>query len=452
MVIHIKPSVGHEEFRDYLEKLFAVTIDDIRVIIKEFHTEMQKGLSGYKSSLKMIPTFVDRPKGTEKGKFIALDLGGTNFRVLELELDGKGGSRILSVNRYVIKEKTMHGSGEELFDFIAESVKSFMEENNISTGRKSELAFTFSFPVKQTNIAAGTLIVWTKGFTAMGVEGEDVIMFLNGALKRQGVTNVEVVALTNDTVGTLAAKSYNVPSCDVGVILGTGTNACYPEKVANIIKWRGVSQKGNMIINIEWGNFDKLPVTVYDKNLDQASPNPGKQKLEKLVSGMYLGEILRLLVCDLINRDLIFFDNTSNAFFKQDAIGTEHMSLIEGDSSANFADVEEFLVELGVTNITLYSKKLLRRLCELVSSRSARISASSIAAVVSWMDPELKNRHTIGIDGSLFELYPGFKSMMEDVFVELFKEKSKNITLELTKDGSGKGAAIIAAVAAQSEK
>jgi hypothetical protein len=28
-----------------------------------------------------------------------------------------------------------------------------------------QLGFTFSFPVKQTSIASGTLIKWTKGFT-----------------------------------------------------------------------------------------------------------------------------------------------------------------------------------------------------------------------------------------------------------------------------------------------
>lgn len=32
------------------------------------------------------------------------------------------------------------------------------------------LGFTFSFPVNQTAINAGTLITWTKGFSASGVE------------------------------------------------------------------------------------------------------------------------------------------------------------------------------------------------------------------------------------------------------------------------------------------
>jgi len=34
-----------------------------------------------------------------------------------------------------------------------------------SPGRQRELGFTFSFPVRQTSIASGNLIKWTKGFS-----------------------------------------------------------------------------------------------------------------------------------------------------------------------------------------------------------------------------------------------------------------------------------------------
>ncbi len=453
MTMKSRTAMGSNEFVKYLEKIFAVTTDEIKVIIKDFHSEMQKGLSGFESSLKMIPSFTDKAKGTEKGKFIALDLGGTNFRVIAVELDGKGGSTIAAVNKYVIDKKYMEGTGEELFGFIATCIKGFIEGNKISTEKKLELAFTFSFPVDQTNIAAGKLLQWTKGFIASGVEGEDIVVLLNEALKKIGINNLKVAALVNDTVGTLVAKSYAEPSCDVGVILGTGTNACYPEKLVNIKKWRGMPPKGNMIINMEWGNFDKLFVTPYDKDVDAASPNPGSQRLEKMVSGMFLGEILRVLVRDLIKRDLIFEDESAvNAFHKHSSLKTENMSLIEADVSDNLGEVEAFLAKSGIKNISIESKSLLKHVSKLISGRSAKLSAAAIAAVVLWMDPELKVKHTIGIDGSLFEKYPGFKEMMEEVFEDLFKKKAKNIVCEHARDGSGVGAAIIAAIAASTEK
>jgi len=43
-----------------------------------------------KASVKCFPTYVRQlPSGNEKGKFLALDLGGTNFRVVVIDIDGK---------------------------------------------------------------------------------------------------------------------------------------------------------------------------------------------------------------------------------------------------------------------------------------------------------------------------------------------------------------------------
>ena len=450
----IKPSpLAFDEFIAYIEKLFKVTMTDIKVIMADFHAEMQKGLSGYESSLKMIPSFVGRPKGDEKGKFIALDLGGTNFRVLEVELDGKGNSSVLAVSKFAIKKKDMQGEGSQLFDFIAESIGEFLDNNKINRKKQYELAFTFSFPVEQTNIAAGKLLIWTKGFTAKGVEGEDVIILLNEALKRKNINCITVAALANDTVGTLVARSYKDPSCDMGVILGTGTNACYPEKISNILKWRGVPRKGNMIINMEWGNFSKLRRTSYDRDVDTSSLNVGYQFLEKMVSGMFLGELTRLVIRDMAKRGLIFNnENYDKVFSKMDSFRTEHMSIIEGDTTSNLGETDEFLVNNRIENATFHDKTVLKHICELISSRAARISGAAIAAVITWMDPELKRKHTVGIDGTLYEKHPGFNKKIVSVFHSLYDKKASNIELVLAKDGSGKGSAIIAAVAASAEK
>ena len=51
---------------------------------------IQKGLSksGHDdASVKCFPTYVrSLPNGKEQGKFLSLDLGGTNFRVIVMEL------------------------------------------------------------------------------------------------------------------------------------------------------------------------------------------------------------------------------------------------------------------------------------------------------------------------------------------------------------------------------
>jgi len=431
-------------FLSHLESLFRVTLQDAREIMFHFHTEMQRGLAGERSSLKMIPSFVGRPKGTEKGNFLALDLGGTNIRVLAVALDGKGNAQLAAVSRFVIPHEAMCAAGETLFNFIADCIQSFFREHPAGMQQAYDLAFTFSFPVEQRSIAAGKLICWTKGFTSSGVEGKDVVALLTEALQRKELGFIHVAALANDTVGTLVAKSYADPACDMGVIIGTGTNACYPEKIARILKHHDSGASGEMIVNMEWGGFDKLRTNVYDRVLDRASLNAGRQQLEKMVSGMYLGEIARLVIVEMIKEGLLFTGKNLSAFSEAYALTTEHLS--------NTAQGQDFFSDFGLAHVSAVDRQTIREICRIVSTRSARIAGAAIAAVIAWMDADLESSHTVAIDGALFEKYPGFKNNMMDMLLDVFGDRAKRIKLVLVKDGSGIGSAIVGAVAASARR
>lgn len=47
------------------------------------------------------------------------------------------------------------------------------------------MGFTFSYPVEQEAIDRGTLVTWTKGFDIAGVEGQDVVLQLGEAIRKQ---------------------------------------------------------------------------------------------------------------------------------------------------------------------------------------------------------------------------------------------------------------------------
>jgi len=428
---------------------FNISENEIEGMIKAFHREMNRGLRGIDSSLKMLPAYVGRPSGLEKGEFIALDLGGTHFRVLEIGLLGDGRTRRPVVERYTLKDKHIQGKGDVLFDFLADCIKAFMQKNKMSLQHRFNIGFTFSFPVHQSGIDSGTLISWTKGFKARGVEGQDVVLLLNKALARKGLINVRVTALANDTVGTLVAEGYNDPQCDIGVILGTGTNACYPEKTSRIYKLtKKDKQRDEMIINIEWGNFNKIRITSYDRKVDRASGNPEKQRMEKMVSGMYLGELARMVVKHFVVRKQMFKGKYSSVFGIPNNFKTKVMSLIESDASKSLSTVNAFLVRSGIHDSEYKDRKMLKDICMIVSTRAARISAAAIAAVLTQMDPSLERRHTVAIDGTVYEKYTGFSFRIEQTLKKYFKAKAKKLTLRQAKDGSGKGVAIIAAIAA----
>ncbi len=443
------PRPTRETFLKELERMFDFTKADMQRMVADFHSEMKAGLAGKDSSLKMLPAFVDRATGSEEGRYIALDFGGTNFRVLQVYLDGRGNVALEHSDKFVIPNAVIRGTGLQLFNFIAQSIKRFMVEKEIGIDEGRKLGFTFSFPMDQSSIASGVLINWTKGFTATGVVGTNVVKLLREALKRYGLDNIEIAALANDTVGTMAAKSYADRDCDVGIIFGTGTNACYRERLSNIKKLKGSFKgKDHMIINTEWGNFNKLSMTDYDAKLDKATNNPGRQRMEKMISGMYLGEVSRLVFSDMIRNQLLFVDR--KAKFSRGNFRTRHMALIESDNSEGLKKVEGYLEGMGIIDTTLEERETLKKVCRRISKRAARISATAISSIVTWMDPKVERHHTIAIDGTVYEKYPRFRKSILDALRELHGERAGNIKLTQAKDGSGIGVAVAAAVAAKS--
>ena len=152
-------------------------------------------------------------------------------------------------------------------------------------------------------------------FQITGVEGEDVVVLLQKAIERRGDVKIEVCAILNDTTGCLMSSAWRDDRCRVGLILGTGTNACYLEEIQDIhtINREEFTGQNHMVINTEWGAFGDMGEldfirTKWDYNVDKFSVNPGKQIFEKMISGMYMGELIRQVLVDLMKDDLIFYD------------------------------------------------------------------------------------------------------------------------------------------------
>ena len=123
------------------------------------------------------------------------------------------------------------------------------------------------------------------------------------------------------------------------------------------------------------------------------------------------------------------------------------MSLVESDKSPQLMKVEGYLEGIGILDTAPEERAVIRRVCRMVSRRAARISAAAISSVVTWMDPKLSREHTIAIDGTLYERYPGFRKTIISALKEIHGDKGKRIKLTQAKDGSGIGVAVVAAVA-----
>ncbi|MCJ1316378.1 hexokinase A [Xylographa vitiligo] len=439
-----------------LEKLFIVEQPKLKEITNHFVDELAKGLSVEGGSIPMNPTWVmTRPTGYETGTFLALDMGGTNLRVCEIILPEAKGEFEIIQSKYRMPEELKTGKAEELWEYVADCLQQFIEYHHEDEKLETlPLGFTFSYPATQNYIDHGILQRWTKGFDIEGVEGYDVVEQFEAVLATRGLP-VKLTALINDTTGTLVASAYTDDAMRIGCIFGTGCNAAYVENCGSIPKLADMKLPADMpmAINCEWGAFDNehkvLPLTPYDVIIDKESPRPGQQAFEKMVAGLYLGELFRLVLVDLHhNKECIFFHGQDiSKLEKAYTLDSSFLSLIEEDPFENLSETHDlFIHKLGII-----AKKpeleLCRRLAELIGTRAARLSSCGVAAICKKKN--YKSCH-VGADGSVFNKYPHFKQRGAVALREILDWpedlKPDPIDIRAAEDGSGVGAAIIAAL------
>uniref|UniRef100_A0A6Q2YJ06 Hexokinase-2 n=1 Tax=Esox lucius TaxID=8010 RepID=A0A6Q2YJ06_ESOLU len=431
---------------------FCLSQAQLLEVKTRMRTEIENGLgkaTHSSATVKMLPSYVrSTPDGTENGDFLALDLGGTNFRVLLVKIrSGKRRTVEMHNKIYAIPIEVMQGTGEELFDHIVHCISDFLDYMGMKSARLP-LGFTFSFPCHQKSLDAGILVNWTKGFKCTDCEGEDVVELLREGIKRKEEFDLDVVAVVNDTVGTMMTCAYEEPTCEVGLIAGTGSNACYMEEMRNIETVEG--NEGRMCVNMEWGAFgdngclDDIR-TQYDRAVDENSLNEGKQRYEKMCSGMYLGEIVRNILIDLTKRGFLFRGQISETLKTRGIFETKFLSQIESDRLA-LLQVRAILQQLGLDS-TCDDSIIVKEVCGTVSRRAAQICGAGMAAVVDKIRENRGLEHldiTVGVDGTLYKLHPHFSRIFHQTVKELAPKC--NVNFLLSEDGSGKGAALITAV------
>ncbi|KAI3716340.1 hypothetical protein L6452_23610 [Arctium lappa] len=440
-----------------LEEKCATPNAKLKQIADAMTVEMHAGLASEGGSkLKMLISYVDNlPTGDEEGVYYALDLGGTNFRVLRVQLAGKSGIKSQEFTEVSIPPELMVGTSQALFDYIAAELAKFVADESdkfhLPSGRQRELGFTFSFPVMQLSVASGDLMRWTKGFSIDDMVGQDVVAELTQAMKRKGV-DMRVSALVNDTVGTLAGGRYDNKDVAIAVILGTGSNAAYVERAQAIPKWHGSPPKsGEMVINMEWGNFrsSHLPLTEYDNTLDAESLNPSEQIFEKMISGMYLGELLRRVLYRMADEAALFGDTVPPKLKTPYVLRTPEMSAMHHDTSMDLRVVGNKLKDiLEISNTSLKTRKVVVELCNIIATRGARLAAAGVLGILKKLgrDSGEAPETVIAMDGGLYEHYTEYSKCMEKTLHELVgDEVSKRIKLIHSNDGSGIGAALLAA-------
>jgi hexokinase len=182
-------------------------------------------------------------------------------------------------------------------------------------------------------------------------------------------------------VCTLLAHAYQHPSTKLGIVNGN-----------------------DMIINTEWCNFGSkkrhMPSTWFDRKLDRESNNPNVHIFEKMTTGIYLGELVRIVLIHLIDNEQLFGGKSSEVLNIPYSFDTSYMYVCENDDPETLDGTRVILENmLKVGKSTMADREMVRKVCEIISDRATKLVGASTASVVQYMV-----EHGIGMDSQS----PGF--------------------------------------------
>ncbi|PWW77674.1 actin-like ATPase domain-containing protein [Tuber magnatum] len=489
-----------------LLKKFEAPLADVPGIARAF--EVIYHSLALTASNQFLPTPIRAlPTGEEKGRFLALDLGGTNLRVAVVRLYGGDGLKVCTQRSWSIPEHFKSGAAEVLFRWVADRIGDVVgeylgdvgsEERERILSEGMELGITFSFPMEQTTHDSALLMPMGKGFTFTTTNDLSSLLkmayddLLSTTTPAHPLPKLDIVSITNDSISTLLSAAYLHHSTEntraaAGIIAGTGTNAtclCPVSKLPASKQPTSGPSTGAILVNTEWSIRGTAPplkpyTTTWDVQLDLENEKPGFQPFEEMVGGRYLGELVRLVCLDL-------FSNVPKSQLPEKmklryGLDTRLCSAVEAsvnDDEALSLLQDYFDPDTSSTSSTATatttttgedpegwkwdppSAASFRRISTAVSTRAAALVAAATIGVLGVND-ELK-RHAekevlVCYTGTVLEKYPTFRERCEGFMMEVVERwvvegrippapsgKRRAVRLAEAKDGGIVGAAVLA--------
>ncbi len=408
---------------------------DIHQLIKVLTSEMIKGLEGTKSTLRMIPTYIEADNKFLTGvPVVAIDAGGTNFRAALVEFKENGKLEMGTMVNARMPGLEGEISKSEFFTTIAEYIRPLAEVTD-------RIGFCFSYPTEILPDKDGRLLQFCKEVQAPEVVGQ---LIGKNLLETLGMPGKHIV-LVNDTVTTLLAgksSSFNREyDSFIGYILGTGTNTCYIESNRNILKKPELDQTKSQIINIESGNFGLATRTDIDLLFDNTTTNPGSYTFEKMISGGYFGGLC-LTSLKVAAEEGVFTEMTSSRVLVLNELSSEEVNAFVSNPNNGGNPLHMCLKEQqDVQNAV--------KIIESLIMRAAKMVAANLASVVLRTEKGKSPDHPIliTIEGSTYYKLHNLRSQFLIYFKEyLSGERERFCEFTEIKQSSLVGAALAALI------
>ncbi|MGI5977203.1 MAG: hypothetical protein ACOX68_05855 [Candidatus Limivicinus sp.] len=390
--------------------------------------DMERGLAGEKSSLPMIPTYIKNEGSLPKNEpVIVIDAGGTNFR-RGLATFNDEGCTLEAVYKQKMPGTEKPASWEEFISFVADSIMPIIDKSDY-------IGFCFSYNADITPDIDGLVKCIDKEVVITGSSGKLVGASLQKELESRGVRGKRIF-IVNDTVAALLGSSAGLDrsaySGFIGQISGTGANTCCALPRRRIGKL-GLKDDTKILINLESGMYDGVPQGDFDKILDRESNNPGEKIMEKMIAGVYLGELGRLMLLKAAEEGLI----SAASGKKAAALGRIDASVIDAWACGEKLDMAAASEEDG---------DFARTISLALFERSARCMCANLLAIMLLTGEGKDGDKPVCIcaEGSLVDRSRHFRPMLEELLKKYGADAGCHGELKVGHETTLPGAAVAA--------
>ncbi|KAI0145119.1 hypothetical protein GGR57DRAFT_507284 [Xylariaceae sp. FL1272] len=402
--------------------------------------------------------FTKIPTGAEKGFALAIDIDGFNLRITSVHL--LGDSKLKTSPPQVHRSADMKAAlkacqvddlsavrtADEFWALVARQLKAFLEINHAS--ELAELAkspkdyfplgLTWSSPTAQTSLNSAILEGWTKDLGIGDFEvGEDVCWSLQSEIHMLKIP-VKITAFVNHVVAAITARTYRTPSEQKWPCIG----GVFGNEVAEVLEVDVHASTKKMYIRSQFtspgGVFKNLPCTNWDKRLMGPNGHEDCQAFEKRVSGMFLGELLRLAVKQA-TREQLLFTSPAIAGKADEPLASDiplsqpysvDSSLLALTQAAPIAEVPKLCDEMCKTfglregMVSEQDANSIKTLIEAIVKRAGRLAGTALAAVIAQSQSlgagrSLTNEVEVVVAGGLVEDFPQMESDMRSALRDI---------------------------------
>lgn len=360
---------------------------DMKAELAKFRVNMDSGLKGQvgPADCKMLPAYVTVDGQPPLGKkVLTLDAGGTNLRAALVSFTEQGA--VIEG----LRTRPVPGVGSPITreDFLRE-VAEFAAP---LVSQADRLGFCFSYPAEILPDGDGKVIEFSKEVVVKNSAGMLVCRELLDVWAHMGVKAPQTFAVVNDTVAALLGgyAGFRGPSDGwLGLILGTGNNVCYLADTSHIHRPIPGWEKEKMVINMESGVYSGFPQGTFDRELDAASTAPGTYGNEKMVGGVYQGEVLRRT---LAGADALFSPGFGNRLKEAGALTSADLSFFAAGDPG----------KLSALCATQDDRETMAALVDCLLERAAKLVTLSLAGPIEAEDMGRAAPAQVVAEGSTF--------------------------------------------------